>query len=97
MKKYIAIGCFNIMDIIATLYLCYKEAFVELNPFVAILLKNPILFVIVKIGLMTIVLVRLWNGREDKRVNIVINFGFYLYGLLCMYYFVWAMCLFTIF
>ena len=96
MKKYIAIGCFNIIDIIATLYLCYKEAFVEINPFIAFLLQYPILFVVVKIGLMTIVLVRLWNGREDKRVNIVINIGYYLYGILCLYYLICSICMFNI-
>jgi high-affinity K+ transport system ATPase subunit B len=93
MKKYIFIGLCNLIDVASTLYLCLTQSFVELNPIVNVLLQKPIIFVIVKIGLITLILIRLWKDREEKGVKIIINIGCLLYELIALYYAVWFIIL----
>jgi hypothetical protein len=86
MKKLYFIGLGNLIDTIATLSLYQTGMFEELNPFMAKLLQNPFIFAIVKIGVMTIILIRLWQVREDKKSKIAINIGCWIYGLIALYY-----------
>lgn len=76
----------NLIDTLATLHFFNTGMFVELNPFMAFLLKNPIVFAIVKIGAMTVILVRLWSVKEDRRAKIAMNVGCWIYGVIAAYY-----------
>ena len=86
MKKYISIGLCNLIDTIATLYLCRTCAFLEVNPFMAILLQRPVMFAMVKIILISAVLIRLWYSQEDKKAQVAVNIGCWMYGLIASYY-----------
>lgn len=85
-QKILFIWICNLIDTISTLCLYETGMFEELNPFMALLLQNPLLFAIVKIGVMTILLIRLWQVREDKKSKIAINIGCWIYGLIALYY-----------
>lgn len=84
--KLLFIWLCNLIDTISTLSLYKTGMFEELNPFMAKLLQNPFLFGIVKIGVITIILIRLWQVREDKKSKIAINIGCWIYGLIALYY-----------
>ena len=85
-RKLYLIGFGNLIDTFSTLYLYQTGMFEELNPFMALLLQKPFLFAIIKISVMTIILVRLWQVREDKKSKIAINIGCWIYGLIALYY-----------
>ena len=84
--KLIFIWTCNLIDTIATLYLYQTGMFKELNPFMALLLQNPFLFGVVKVSIISIVLVRLWQAQEDEKAQIAINVGCWIYGLIALYY-----------
>lgn len=84
--KLYSIGFGNLVDTVATLYLYQTGLFVELNPVMAFFLQNPVIFAIVKIGLITAIIIRLWKEREDKKAQIAINIGCWIYGLIALYY-----------
>lgn len=86
MKKLLLIWVGNLIDTISTLCLYQTGMFKELNPFVAILLQNPFVFGVVKISVITIILIRLWQVREDKKPKVAINIGCWIYGLIALYY-----------
>ena len=85
-QKLFFIGICNLIDTISTLCLYQTGMFEELNPFMAVLLQNPVIFAIVKIGLITAIVIRLWKEREDKKAQIAINIGCWIYGLIALYY-----------
>lgn len=86
MKKIYLIGLGNLIDTIATLCLYQTGMFVELNPVMAFFLQNPFIFAVVKIGVITGILIRLWQEREDKKSQIAMNIGCWIYGLIALYY-----------
>jgi formate-dependent nitrite reductase membrane component NrfD len=86
MKKLYLIGFGNLIDTFATLYLYQTGMFVELNPVMAFFLRNPFIFAVVKIGVITAILIRLWKEREHKYPQIAINIGCWIYGLIAVYY-----------
>lgn len=85
-KKLYFIGLGNLIDTFSTLYLYQTGMFVELNPVMAFFLQNPFIFAVVKIGLITGILVRLWKEREHKYSKIAMNIGCWIYGLIAIYY-----------
>lgn len=85
LKLYL-IGLGNLVDTLATLHLYRTRMFEELNPIMALLLQNPFPFAIIKISVMTLILLRLWQVREDKKSKIAINIGCWIYGLIALYY-----------
>lgn len=78
-------GLGNLIDIIATLYLT-GIGFVELNPFMRWLLQYPIVYIIVKLGLMTGLLVWIWSHRKNKGALFVASIPALAYGSLAIYY-----------
>ena len=84
--KLLLIWLCNLIDTFATLCLYQTGMFEELNPVMALLLHHPFLFTIIKISVITIVLLRLWKEREDKKAQIAINVGCWIYGLVALYY-----------
>lgn len=86
MKLCLIIAYFgNIIDTAATLYFINK-GFIEANPLMTLLLKSPWLFVLVKIGVMTAVIARIWVCREDKYAQIASWVVMTIYGVLLVYY-----------
>ena len=85
-RKLLFIWICNLIDTISTLSLYKTGMFEELNPFMTLLLQNPFIFAVVKIGVITIILIRLWQVREDKKSKIAINIGCWIYGLIALYY-----------
>lgn len=85
MKPLIIAYLGNIIDTAATLYLADK-GFIEANPFMALLLKSPWLFAAVKISIMTLLVIRLWTCRENKRARIAAWVAAVVYGMLALYY-----------
>lgn len=86
MRSYISLGIFNLIDVIATICFYNTGMFVELNPFMAYLLNNPILFVITKIGVMAFLLLWLWKERASRYANIAVRIGLVMYGIIAAYY-----------
>lgn len=85
-SKLLFIWTCNLIDTISTLSLYKTGMFEELNPFMTLLLKNPSLFGVVKVSVISIVLVRLWKTQEDEKAQIAINVGCWIYGLIALYY-----------
>jgi Na+/pantothenate symporter len=87
MKKRLTLAWFcNLIDTFATLYLCGNGYATEINPFMRILLVNPIVFAIVKISLITLVLFWLWRERASKYAVIASYIACFIYGALALYY-----------
>lgn len=86
MGKLVFIWICNLIDIVSTLILVRTGMFVEVNPLMALLLQTPFLFVIVKLGVMTAVVLYLWKQKEHKKARFVINVGCWIYGLIAAYY-----------
>lgn len=84
--KLYLIGLGNLIDTLATLYLYQTGMFVELNPVMAFFLQNPFIFAVVKVGVITTILIRLWKEREHKYSQIAMNIGCWIYGLIAVYY-----------
>lgn len=84
--KFYFIWICNLVDTVATLSLYETGLFEELNPFMAYLLQTPFLFGVVKISVITIILLRLWQVREEKKAKIAINIGCWIYGFIALYY-----------
>lgn len=80
----------NLIDIIATLYFT-SIGFVEINPIMAWLLQWPILFIAVKILVMTFYVILLWYARHEMMAVIASWFASLLYGGIAIYY-VWFFC-----
>lgn len=86
MKLRLIIAYFgNIIDTLATLYFINK-GFIEINFLMALLINIPWLFVIIKIGVMTIIIIRLWMCRENKYAQIASWIVMILYGIISIYY-----------
>lgn len=75
----------NIIDTIASLYLVGKN-FIEANPFMAPLLELPWLFIAVKIGVMTLLVVRIWICRASKYAQLASWIAAILYSGISIYY-----------
>lgn len=86
MQKLLIIWFGNLIDTIATLTLYQTGMFVELNPVMAALLQNPVLFGVVKIGLISLILIKLYKEQNDRKAQIAINIGCWIYGLIALYY-----------
>ena len=85
MKPLIIAYIGNIIDTAATLYLMDK-GFIEVNPFMAMLLQSPFIFALVKIGVMTLLALRLWACRENKYARIAAWVAAVFFGALSLYY-----------
>ena len=85
MKPLIIAYLGNIIDTVATLYL-YSQGGRELNPFMAMLLKSPWMFAVVKISVVTLVVIRLWTCRESKNARIAAWVAAAIFGALSLYY-----------
>lgn len=85
-KRLIITGLGNFIDAISTLVLFYTYCFTEANPVMRFMLESPLLFFIMKIGVMTAVLAVLWKNRESKYANIASWFGAILYATISAYY-----------
>ena len=75
----------NLIDTIATVYLT-SLGYVEANPIMAQLLNCPVIFVIVKIALMTGLCAYLWLKRLDKHAMPMAIVASVVYGLITAYY-----------
>ena len=75
----------NLIDTIATVYLT-SLGYVEANPIMAQLLNYPVIFVIVKIALMTGLCAYLWMKRLDKHAMPMAIVASVVYGLITAYY-----------
>lgn len=71
----------NLIDIVSTLYFT-SIGFVEINPIMAWLLQWPILFIAVKILVMTFYVILLWYARHEMMAVIASWFASLLYGVL---------------
>ena len=83
--RLIIAGAGNLIDMIATLILV-AHGYQEANPIMRQLLQYPILFAAVKLGLMTAVLVGIWNDRSDKLAVIASWLAAIVYGSIAAYY-----------
>ena len=81
----------NLIDTIATVYLT-SIGYIEANPIMAQLLAYPIVFIVVKIALMTGLCTYLWLKRTDKHAKPLATFAAIVYGAIAVYYawFFWA-------
>lgn len=77
----------NLIDTIATVYLT-SIGYVEANPIMAQLLNYPVIFVIVKLLLMTGLCAYLWLKRLDKHAMPMAIVAAIVYGPITTYY-VW--------
>ena len=75
----------NLIDTIATVYLT-SLGYVEANPIMAQLLNYPVIFVIVKLLLMTGLCAYLWLKRLDKHAKPLAIDAAIIYGLITAYY-----------
>ena len=75
----------NLIDTIATVYLT-SLGYVEANPIMAQLLNYPVVFVIVKLLLMTGLCAYLWLKRLDKHAMPLAIVASVVYGLITAYY-----------
>ena len=75
----------NLIDTIATVYLT-SIGYVEANPIMAQLLNYPVIFVIVKLLLMTGLCAYLWLKRLDKHAKPLAIDAAIIYGLITAYY-----------
>ena len=76
----------NLIDTIATLYFTTMHDFIELNPVMNKLLQRPFLFVVVKLGIVAVVIYRLWVCRQDKLAQIAAVILAVFYGAIAIYY-----------
>lgn len=77
-------GLGNFIDTLSTLYL-YGLGYDEANPVMAALLPHPWLFVLVKLGVFTALLLWLWMRRAKHAATIAAV----VYGAVAMYYGAW--------
>ena len=75
----------NLIDTIATVYLT-SLGYVEANPIMAQLLNYPVIFVIVKLLLMTGLCAYLWLKRLDKHAMPMAIVASVVYGAITVYY-----------
>ena len=75
----------NLIDMIATVYLT-SIGYTEINPIMAYLLVNPIVFIVVKIVVMTGVCTYLWLKRTSKYSKPLATFAATVYGAISIYY-----------
>ena len=75
----------NLIDTIATVYLT-SIGYVEANPIMAQLLNYPVIFVIVKLLLMTWLCAYLWLKRLDKHAKPMAIVATTVYGTIVIYY-----------
>lgn len=75
----------NLIDTIATVYLT-RLGYVEANPIMAQLLNYPVIFVIVKLLLMTGLCAYLWMKRLDKHAMPMAIVASVAYGAIIVYY-----------
>ena len=75
----------NLIDTIATVYLT-SLGYIEANPIMAQLLNYPVIFVIVKLFLMTGLCAYLWLKRLDKHAKTMAIVASVVYGLITAYY-----------
>lgn len=80
------LSLFNLIDTAATLHFTRSGIMTELNPFMAVLLEYPALFVAVKVLAMTAIVIYLWANRQHKFARIGTRIGVVLYGCIAIYY-----------
>lgn len=96
-KRILSIFICNIIDTISTLLFNSTGMFVELNPVMRYFLQEPILFVYVKMGIVILILTRIWYETDNKYVRIAINICYIEYLLLAIYYFIMFVMYFIVF
>ena len=79
-------GLGNAIDTLSTLHL-HGQGYVEANPVMAALLPHPWLFVLVKLGVFTALLLWLWHRRAKQAAAIAAV----VYGAVAVYYGAWFM------
>ena len=79
------IFCFNIIDIVSTLYVI-QHGGIELNPICAWLLQWPLVFVVSKIAVATLLLILLWVLQEYKVARFASWILFIEYTYIAFYY-----------
>lgn len=77
----------NLIDTAATLYLS-NQGYMEANPVMAWLLRWPMVFAGVKIGVMTAVVWWIWKRRGDKKASAAARIAAVVYGAVSVYYIV---------
>lgn len=75
----------NLVDMVSTLYL-HSIGYTEANPVMACLLDTPLVFALAKITLMTLLLLYLWQKREDKHAKVLSGLAAVIYGAITIYY-----------
>ncbi|MBQ8331131.1 MAG: hypothetical protein IJX94_01360 [Clostridia bacterium] len=85
--RLILLYVFNIIDTITTLYLTQIIGLEEANPVCRFLLSvGPVLFVVVKLAVVTFCCWDLWRLRDEKLAQIATWIPFTAYGLLVAYH-----------
>lgn len=79
----------NIIDTISTLLLRCGD-FVEINILIAPLLNYPLLFVLIKVGIATIVTIRIYACRKSRHAYTASLIAAIIYGGISVYYVVIA-------
>lgn len=92
--KLMIAGTGNIIDAVATYILTQYYGFIELNPFMALLLQYPIFAVVSKIVVVTSILLFIYHTKRTRYVDALATFAATIYGSLAIYYIVFFMCLF---
>ena len=75
----------NLIDTIATVYLA-GLGYAEANPIMAQLLEYPVIFVIVKMFLMSGLCAYLWLKRSDRHAKPMAIVAVIVYGAIATYY-----------
>ena len=75
----------NLIDTIATVYLA-GLGYAEANPIMAQLLEYPVIFVIVKMFLMSGLCAYLWLKRSDRHAKPMAVIAASVYGVITAYY-----------
>lgn len=75
----------NLIDTIATVYLT-NLGYIEANLLMSCLLAHPVIFVLVKMILMTGLLLFLWLRRTDKHAKPMATVATVVYGAIAVYY-----------
>lgn len=94
-KLYIA-GAGNLIDAIATYILTQYYGAIELNPFMAWLLRYPEFAMILKVSIVTLILIYVYYSERTKYSNTLATFAAVLYGFMGLYYIVMFIVLFWI-
>ena len=89
--RLITIWICNFIDIISTLYFYNYYGGIETNPLTAELVKHPVLFVIVKLTIITMAVAFTWWRQDMKFCKVASWILFVEYLAVAFYYFILSM------